>query len=80
MKYHKVPANISSQIKVMHQCFNIKGKELLKHFPDISKANVYKHAKKPLGVETVDKRKHNTGRPRKVTEELQRRFVIYHIQ
>ena len=77
MKYHKVPADISAQIKVMHQCFNIKGKELLKHFPNISKANVYKHARKPLGVETIDKRKNNPGRPRKVTEKLQRRFVVY---
>ena len=25
--------------------------------PNMSKANVYKHAKKPLGLETIDKRK-----------------------
>ena len=74
MKYHKVPADISAQIKVMHQLFNIRGKKLLQHFPSISKANVYKHAKKPLGIETTDKRKNNAGRPRKVTEELQRRY------
>ena len=28
----------------MDQCFNIKGKKLLEHYPEISKANVYKHA------------------------------------
>ena len=36
-------------------------------YPKISKATIYRHAKKVLADKTVDKRKHNNGRPRKVS-------------
>ena len=73
MKNHKVPADISAKIRVMHQCYNLKHKKLLEDLPKISKASVYKHTKKSPGIETVDKKKSNTGLSRKITEELKRR-------
>ena len=34
-------------------------------YPKLSKATIYRHAKKPVADKAVDKRKHNHGRPRK---------------
>ena len=57
-KYKKVTPTTSAEIRLMYQKYNIRGKELLDHFPGVSKANVYKHAKRPIGAgEYVDKRK-----------------------
>lgn len=53
--------------------FQRKGKKLLILFRNISEANVNMDAKKPLGIETIDKRKSNACRPLKVTKELQTR-------
>ena len=52
MKYKKVNPNMSSEIKILYQIHGIKGKQLLNLFPNVSKANVYKHARKPIG-ETI---------------------------
>lgn len=46
----------------MDQCFNIKEKRLLEHFFNISKINLYKHIKKPLDIETIEKTKTNAVR------------------
>ena len=75
MKYERVHANTSAEIKVMYQIHNIRGKELLQRFPTLSPANVYKHARKPLGEVFTDGRKSNTGRPRKIDEHLERRVL-----
>lgn len=62
-----------AKMKVMHQCFNIKRKKLLEYLAKISKANVHKHAKKSLGIETIDKKRSNNDLSRKFIEELKRR-------
>lgn len=36
---------------------------LLKHFFNISKTNLYKHIKKPLAIETIEKAKADAVRP-----------------
>ena len=72
-EYHKVSANVAAEIKILYQKFGIRGKELLSHFPNISKANVYKHVKKLVGQDYVDGRKSNKGRPRKIDAALRRR-------
>ena len=59
----------------MYQVHNIKGKQLLQHFPTISPANVYKHARKPIGEAFLDGRKLNQGRPRKIDEHMDRRIL-----
>lgn len=75
MKYQKVHPNTSAEIKILYQIHKIRGEKLLNKFPNISKANIYKHARKPLGTLFVDGRKHNKGRPRKVSALLKRRIM-----
>ena len=72
---YKVHPNTSAEIKILYQVHKIKGNELCRRFPQMSRANVYKHARKPLGADFVDARKHNTGRPRKINNNLQRRLM-----
>ena len=72
--YH-VHANTSAEIKILYQVHGIRGKDLCRRFPNISRANIYKHAKKPLGTDFVDRRKDNPGRPRKISPGLNRRIL-----
>ena len=71
-KYKKVSPNVAAEIKVMYQVHNIRGAALLRHFPGICKANVYKHARRPIGSTYVDGRKSGGGRPKKVSPALKR--------
>ena len=46
----------------------LRGEALLKKFPKFSRRSIYRHASKPLGSEpTLNKRKFNAGRPRKLS-------------
>jgi transposase len=66
----------SAQIRAAYQLSNIRGKKLLKMFPQYSKAAIYKHARKPLNGEPVfDKRKANKGRPSKLSPQDKRSIV-----
>ena len=66
----------SAQIRAAFQLSNIRGKKLLKMFPQYSKAAIYKHAQKPLNGEPVfDKRKANKGRPSKLSSQDKRSIV-----
>ena len=53
----------------MYQEKDISGKELLKMHPKFSKATIYRRAKKPVADKTIDKRKRNHGRPRKISPQ-----------
>ena len=72
---YKVHPNTSAEIKVLYQVHGIKGKELCRRFPQMSRSNVYKHARKPLGADYVDSRKVNAGRPRKIDQGMNRRLL-----
>jgi hypothetical protein len=66
----------SAQIRAAYQLSNIRGKNLLKMFPQYSEAAIYKHAQKPLNGEPVfDKRKANKGRPSKLSPQDKRSIV-----
>ena len=68
----QVPLEVSVHLRYFFQEKGIGGKELLKMYPKLSKAKIYRHAKKPLADKTVDKRKHNHGRPRKISPQDKR--------
>ena len=68
----KVSLVHSCQIRTLYQVGGVKGKNLLKMFPQYSKSAVYKHCKLPLNEEKVDKRKSNPGRPKKLSENDER--------
>ena len=72
----KVSLEHSAIIRAAYQLSNIRGANLLKMFPQYSKASIYKHAKKPLNGEAArDKRKQNKGRPRKLSLQDKRSIV-----
>ena len=68
----QVPLEVSVHLRYLYQDKGIRGKELLKMYPKLSKATIYRHAKKLLADKTVDKRKHNHGRPRKISPQDKR--------
>ena len=45
-------------------------------YPKLSKATIYQHAKKPVAEKTVDKRKHNHGRPRNISPQ-DKRLILH---
>ena len=63
----QVPLEVSVHLKYFFQNKGARGKELLKMYPKLSKATIYRHAKKILADKTVDKRKHHHGRTRKIS-------------
>ena len=72
----QVPLEVSVHLWYLHQDKGIKGKELLNMYPKLSKATIYQHAKKPVAEKTVDKRKHNHGRPRKISPQ-DKRLILH---
>ena len=71
-----VPEETSICMRYLFQDKGLRGNELLKRFPKYSKATIYRHAKRPIDkVATFDKRKHNKGRPRKLSIREERRHL-----
>ena len=62
-KLTKIPDDVSVYLRYLHQDLAIKGQALLSRFPEYSKANIYRHANKPIGSPVIDKRHNNPGRP-----------------
>ena len=63
-----VPLEVSVHLRYLDQEKGIRGRELLKMYPNLSKGIIYQRAKKPVADKTVDKRKHNHGRPKKISQ------------
>lgn len=74
-KLKKVPVDVSVHMQYLHQDLKLKGKALLKRFPNYSKSSIYRHAKKPIGTPAIDKRRNNPGRPSKLSERDKRAIL-----
>ena len=73
----KIPLQHLSQIRAPYQLSKVRGKELLKLFPQYSKAAVYKHVKKPLNSDPVfNNRQQNKGRPKELSP-LDERSILH---
>ena len=71
-----IPPHVSFRLRYLYQDKGIKGKELLKLYPEFSKTSIYRHAKKPIdSTEVVDKRKFNKGRPKILTIREERKVI-----
>ncbi len=71
-----VPKETSIYMRYLFQDKGLRGNELLKRFPKYSKATIYRHVKLPINdVATFDKRKHNKGRPRKLSIRDERNII-----
>ena len=65
---HKVTVRHSAEIAALYQLSGVTGSQLLEKFPQYSKASIYRHAKRLIGLDApTDKRRHNKGRPSKLT-------------
>ena len=74
-RYQKMPLEVSVELRIMHQKFGVKLKELLKQYPQYPKTSIYGHSLKLLGELKEDKRKFGKGRPRKLTEQDERSVI-----
>ena len=72
MKYKKIPLDVSIYLRFLHQHGCVKGKELCEKFPNYPPRSIYRHAALQVGADNTDRRKHNKGRPRKLTERDRR--------
>ena len=75
-----VPKETSIYMRYLFEDKGLRGNELLKRFPKYCKATIYRHAKWPIDkVTTSDKRKHNKGRPRKLSIR-EERSIMRHLR
>ena len=66
----------SAEMACIHQVAGMKGRDVVKMFPQYSAASVYRHCVKPIGeYPPVDKRKFNRGRPSKLTLQDKRAIL-----
>ena len=65
----QVLLEVSVHLRYLYQDKGIRGKKLSKMYPKLLKATIYCHAKKPAADKTVDNRKHNHVKPRKVSPQ-----------
>ena len=72
----QVPLDVSVHLRYLCQDKSIRGKAILKLYTKLSKAIIYRHAKKPAAEKTVNKRKYNHGRPTKISPRDKR--LIFH--
>ena len=65
----------SADMAALHQHSNVPVKTLCTMFPGYSQRSIYRHAKRKFGEKLEDKRKHNPGRPSKLTA-FDRRAIL----
>lgn len=72
---NKIPIEVSLHLRYLYQDLGIRGRQLLVKYKQFSKASIYRHARKPIGNPVIDKRKHNPGRPPKLSERDKRSII-----
>lgn len=70
-----MPPRLSVYIRFLHKEQNMGIAKICKMFPEYPKGTLYVHMKKDLMQEHCDKRKNNTGRPRKTNDRDERKIV-----
>ena len=64
----KIPPHVSFRLRYLYQDKGLRGKELLRLYPEFSRTSIYRHVSKSLSSEVFeDGRKQNKGRPKKLT-------------
>lgn len=74
-KLTKIPLPVSIRIRYLFQDKGVRGKELIKLFPKYPRRSIYRHASKPIDDVVEDKRKQNTGRPKKLSAQDKRALI-----
>ena len=66
--FTKIPPHVSFRLRYLFQDKGVRGKELLKLYPEYSRTSLYWHAVKSTdSTQIVDKSKFNKGTPKKVS-------------
>ena len=63
----QVPLEISVYLRYLYQHKGMRGEELLKMYPKLLKAAIYRQTKKFVADKTVDNRNYNHSRLRKIS-------------
>ena len=63
--YAYITPEVSKELRYLHQSKGIKGKDLVKEYPQYTKSSIYAHMKKNIDDKYGDGRKQNPGRPKK---------------
>ena len=71
----KVTIQHAAEMAALFEKANVRGGELVKLFPQYSRATIYRYATKTAGELRVDGRKKNKGRPCKLNEHDKRRVL-----
>ena len=72
-KKQKIDLKSSMLLRVLHQEQGLSCPELVKRYGNrFAERSIYRHAKKSMVDDTIDKRKFNKGRPRKITPRMER--------
>ena len=74
-----MPLTVSIFLRYLYQEKGVKGKELLRRFPQFSRATVYRHAKRKICDIDIDLRRYNEGRPR-VVFARDKRTIVRHVK
>ena len=72
---NKIPIEVSLHLRYLYQDLGMRGRQLLDKYKQFSKASIYRHARKPIGNPVIDERKHNPGRPPKLSERDKRSII-----
>ena len=75
MKYKKIPLNASIYLRYLHQHGKVSKADLVKKYPQYSRRSIYRHASLPVGDPCEDKRKHNKGRPKALSQRDERNLI-----
>ena len=70
----KIPLHVSFRLRYLFQDKGVRGKELLKLYPEYSRASLYRQVcvKSIESTQVVDKSKFNKGRPEEVSLKEER--------
>ncbi len=72
---NKVTTRHSAEIAALYQKAGVSGVELMKIFPQYSRATIYRHARSSLNQQAEDGRKNNKGRPKKPSIKEKRQIL-----
>ena len=72
MKKKKISNTFSIYLRFLHQESGWSKAALAKRYPEYARRSICRHASKSVEEETVDKRKKNPGRPKKLNEREER--------
>ena len=72
----------SVYMQYLHQEKGLSFNQILRRFPQYSKATICRHMKRPIDHNVFDRHANNPGRPKKLTERDERNIIraVHHLR